>query len=895
MRGDEIRNKFLTYFHNKKHTILPSSSLLPANDPTLLFTNAGMVQFKDIFTGLIKREYPRVTTCQRCIRAGGKHNDLENVGYTARHHTFFEMLGNFSFGDYFKKEAIAFAWEFLTECMNLPKKDLWITIYKDDDEAATLWADVARVQKERIVRLGEKDNFWAMGDVGPCGPCSEIIIDQGPTFSCGKPDCRVGCNCDRYLELWNLVFMQYERHSDGKITPLPRPSIDTGMGLERITATVQGVPTNYDTDLFSDIIHYLEKITGKSYNSQRDFDVFFRVISDHIRAITFLISDGVMPLNEGPGYVLRRIIRRAARCGKQLGLDKPFLHEIVPTMIKSMKDAYPEIADQSAYISSITKLEEERFHTTLTRGLDILHEAIEKSQKVGKNIISGKEIFRLYDTFGFPVDLAQDILRDYGMHFDEGEFSAIMNEQKRRAREHWKGSGEKSIKGIYKEILSHIKNTSFIGYPDQLRKEGIPCSRVMAIIQGEEKKDKAEAGDTVEIILDQTPFYGEKGGQVGDRGTLSATGENPFYGIIMDTQSPLPELIIHHLRIERGSLHVGMQVKGHLDQTRRTNITSNHTATHLLHAALREVLGEQVKQSGSVVAPDRLRFDFSHFAPLSLKQRDEVERIVNEKIRENLCVDTKIMGFEEALSTGAMALFEEKYGATVRLISIGDFSKELCGGTHTHSTGTIGIFLITSESAIAAGVRRIEALTGEGALHYIKSLREERKKISASLKSSEAEIVQRIEKMCGEFKEYVRQNEELHRQVAHLQSTDIINRHRKEIKGKGISYITYHLKKSSIDFNGFRQMADTFLDKMGNKSIVILGTEIQNKAALLVKVSRDISTHIPASEIIKQLASILKGKGGGRTDMAQAGGNYPELIDKALDASHKILTQLFIT
>ena len=892
MTGVEIRDKFLKFFADHDHAICKSSSLIPANDPTLLFTNAGMVQFKDIFTGQIKKEYSRATTCQKCMRAGGKHNDLENVGYTARHHTFFEMLGNFSFGNYFKKEAIAFAWKFLIEYMQLPKEKLWITVFKEDDEAEKLWGQVANIGKERIVRMGEKDNFWAMGDVGPCGPCSEIHIDQGPSFGCGKPDCEVGCDCDRYLELWNLVFMQYEKHQDGSVTPLPKPSIDTGMGLERIAAVAQQVRTNYDSDIFSNIINQLETITKKRYKDNQKDDIYIRVISDHIRAITFLLADGVLPSNEGRGYVLRRIIRRAGRCGKQLGMDSVFLHELVSTVIFDMKDAYPEISDLLSYISTTIKYEEERFLNTLNRGMIILNEIIEKSSQESKNIISGKEIFKLYDTFGFPPDLAADILRDYEMQFDRDEFNENLNDQKNRARLQWKGSGENAISSIYKDIAHKILAIKFIGYTDNLEKIKDTRSKVLAIIHNGENTDKATLGDTVEIILDQTPFYGERGGQIGDRGEMSGVGNSPFYGIVLDTQLPFLELITHKVQIKRGSICVGMDVKPTIDLSMRNNISCNHTATHLLHAALREVLGEHVKQSGSVVSDKRLRFDFTHFEPLGFKERMQIEQIVNQKIRENLPLSTKTMDIEQALKTTVLALFSEKYGSRVRVVTVDDFSAELCGGTHIERTGNIGLFLITEESSIAQGVRRIEAICGETAFLYLNHLREQSRKISSLLKSQGSENVSKVEKLLIEVKERIKQNEQLQNEIAIYKISDIIKSKSKYIENTDITYITYNLKGQNIDHNRLRQMADLFLDKMNKKGIVIIGADVAGKAALVVKVSRDISSRISASKIIKPFAEILKGKGGGRPDMAQAGGSSPDLINKALDASDKILCKI---
>jgi len=681
MTGKEIREKFLHYFAERGHAIVSSSSLIPHNDPTLLFANAGMNQFKDLFLGLEKRDYVRACSSQKCVRAGGKHNDLEQVGRTARHHTFFEMLGNFSFGDYFKKDAIAYAWEFLTRELGLDKDRLYVTVYKDDDEAAEIWHRQEGVPTERIYRFGEKDNFWSMGDTGPCGPCTEIFWDHGPGVGCGKPDCAVGCDCDRYMEIWNNVFMQFNRDAKGNMTPLPKPSVDTGMGLERIATVLQGVKTNYDTDLLQGIIRYTARLGGKEYGADPKDDVSLRVIADHARAVTFLICDGILPSNEGRGYVLRRIMRRAARHGKMLGFAEPVLYRTVEAVTAIMADAYPELLEREEYIRKVVKAEEERFAETLDRGLAILNEEIGSLRRNGRTEIPGETLFKLYDTFGFPVDLTADIVESDGFTVDEAGFNACMERQREQAREHWKGSGEEGVGEVFKTLYNQGMRTAFTGYEGQT-----DYSTISAIVTvgGNQPVTEAKTGAEVEIITESTPFYGASGGQVGDTGTISSGSAHIQ---IIDTKRPYPDLIVHVGVVEKGTLRTGDAVDLKVESSERAATARNHTATHLLQTALKEVLGDHVKQAGSLVTPDRLRFDFTHFSPMTAEELRRVEELVNGFVMDNAEVSSREMSVAAAMDSGATALFGEKYGDRVRVVKVG-VSAELCGGTHVHAQET---------------------------------------------------------------------------------------------------------------------------------------------------------------------------------------------------------------
>jgi len=739
MTGSEIRESFLKFFEGKGHARVSSSSLVPKDDPTLLFTNAGMVQFKNCFLGLEDRGYRRATTSQKCARAGGKHNDLENVGVTTRHHTFFEMLGNFSFGDYFKKEAISWAWEYLTEVLRLPKEKLWITVYENDDEAIQIWHEQMHVPLERIVRMGEKSNFWMMGETGPCGPCSEILYDQGEGTGCGRPTCDVHCECDRHLEIWNLVFTQFDRDAAGNLNPLPRPNIDTGMGLERLTAVVQGVKSNYDTDLFQDVIRYTEEISGRKYGTDEKQDISIRVIADHSRAVTFLIGDGILPSNEGRGYVLRRILRRAARHGKLIGLNKPFLHDTAGIVIDAMKETYPDLLEKTAYIRKVIFNEEQRFGETLDSGLKILQEEVTSLKSANTRVIPGKVVFRLYDTYGFPTDLTADIVREDGFTLDMEGFEKAMAMQREKARESWKGSGEESISEIYQKLSVEGVATRFIGYEGTTRGK----SSVLAILKNGVRTDILQEGETGEIILEETPFYGEIGGQVGDTGTLEGNGS---VFDVRDTRRPLQNLVSHVGEVKKGRIGLGDTLQLRVNDELRRDTEANHSGTHLLQAALKTVLGNHVKQSGSLVTPDRLRFDFTHFSKIEEAELVRVEQLCNRFIRRNLPVDTTVMALDEAVKTGATAVFDEKYTEEVRVVKMGDVSMELCGGTHVRRTGDIGLLKILHESAIAAGVRRIEALTGREAVLYIQKMEEELKKSAALLKANPMELAERTEK-----------------------------------------------------------------------------------------------------------------------------------------------------
>jgi alanyl-tRNA synthetase len=869
MTSDEIRRAFLKYFEERNHRVVSSSSLVPRNDPTLLFTNAGMVQFKGIFLTEETRDYSRATTSQKCVRAGGKHNDLENVGKTARHHTFFEMLGNFSFGDYFKEGAIEMAWDLLIQKWGLPAEKMWITIYLDDDEAYDLWRKIG-IPADRIVRLGEKDNFWAMGETGPCGPCSEIVIDQGEGMGCGQPDCAVGCDCDRYLELWNLVFMQFNRDAQGKMTPLAKPCIDTGMGLERISAILQGMKSNFETDLFIPIIKEIAEIGHLSYGRDPKTDISIRVIADHSRAATFLINDGVLPSNEGRGYVLRRIMRRAMRHGKMLGIDHPFLYQTSSKVVDLMKDAYPELRETGAIVSKVIRNEEERFSETLDSGLKILREELDQLKKGKGKVLSGEAAFRLYDTFGFPLDLTAEILQEEGMSLDEEGFKAQMEEQRQKSKQAWQGMGEGKAKEIYRRLSNEGMKTLFVGY------EETQCeSKILKLIKGDGFVSSANEGDEVEVITEKTPFYGETGGQVGDGGVIF---QENFSLEVEDTLRPLEDLIVHKARVKRGVVSVGMEATFKVDPDRRSAIALNHTATHLLQAMLREVLGSHVHQAGSLVAPERLRFDFTHFTPIERKDLEQIEAMVNQKVRQNMRVETKIMNAEEALQTGAMALFGEKYGEKVRVVRVSDFSIELCGGTHTSRTGDIGIFKILHETGVAAGVRRIEALTGEGAYQFIREEERQLEEIASSLKSPPGEIGVRVERLLQRQKELEREVESFQAKWSHQEISGLLSLVR-EVKGVKVLSVRLDGK----DPKRLREYVDQLKEKIGS-GIVLLGSQSEAKVTLLMGITEDLTHRFKANELIKKIALHVGGTGGGRPDFAQAGGTDPERLDEALKA-----------
>jgi alanyl-tRNA synthetase len=870
MTGNEIRRKFLDYFGAQEHTEVKSSSLVPTNDPTLLFTNAGMNQFKDTFVGLEERDYKRATTSQKCVRAGGKHNDLENVGRTARHHTFFEMLGNFSFGDYFKHQAITYAWDFLTNVMELDPEKLWATVYLDDDEAYDIWKDVIKVPEARIIRLGEADNFWAMGDTGPCGPCSEILYDQGESMSCG-PNCGIGdCDCDRYLEIWNLVFMQFDRDADGTMQPLPKPSIDTGMGLERLAAVKQGVQSNYDTDLLRQIIAAGEKLSGRIYGDNEVDDVSLRVLADHSRAATFLIADGILPSNEGRGYVLRRIMRRAARHGKMLGMDEPFLYRMAEAVAENMIEAYPDLQESLPFVSRVIKSEEERFGETLDRGLKVLDEEIEKLKSSGADTLSGEVTFKLYDTFGFPVDLTEDIIEKDGFKVDHEGFTAQMQKQQELSRKAWKGSGEEAVAEVYKSLLNEGLKSEFVGY-DNFSATG----KTITILHDGSPVSRAEKGQQVEILFDRTPFYGESGGQAGDSGRGEAA-DAAF--TVLSTSKPLDGLILHLAVVKKGELRLNDECRLVVATEERLASARHHSATHLLQAKLQKVLGDHVKQAGSLVTPERLRFDFSHFSALTEVELEEVEALVNREIMANLPVTTEITDMDTAVAHGAMAIFGEKYGDKVRMVSMGAASIELCGGTHVNATGDIGLVKIVSETGIAAGVRRLEALAGTAALNYINQREKIAKKAAAMLKGIPEELVERVERLLEQGKE---QQKEIAALKEKLVSASV-GGSGGATKIEEINGIPVLAQRVECDNpKEMRQIMDVYKQK-NSDGITLLGATHDGKAILIVHVGKAWQKKFPAGALIRELAGKVGGKGGGKPELAQAGGPDGDKLDQAL-------------
>ena len=857
MTSNEIRRAFLEYFFEKGHRIVQSSSLIPQKDPTLLFTNAGMVQFKAVFLTEETRDYKRAVTSQKCVRAGGKHNDLENVGKTARHHTFFEMLGNFSFGDYFKEGAIQMGWDLLVHQWGLPADKMWVTIYLEDDDAFQLWRKI--VPAERIIRLGEKDNFWAMGETGPCGPCSEIVIDQGEEVGCGRAECSVACDCDRYLELWNLVFMQFNRDGEGTFHPLSQPCIDTGMGLERITAVLQGVKSNYETDLFIPIIEEIERISGVPYRKDPQSDMAIRVIADHSRAATFLTNDGVLPSNEGRGYVLRRIMRRAMRHGKMLGIESPFLHRTSAKVVEVMGEAYPELRETEGFVSKVIRNEEERFSATLDAGLRMLREELEKLQRERRQELPGEVAFRLYDTFGFPIDLTTEILQEEGLSLDEEGFRVHMEGQRQKSKQSWQGMGERKTEEVYQRLVSEGIRTEFVGY-----QEVHTDSRILKLIKGNDIVPLATEGDEVDVVTEKTPFYGEIGGQVGDRGVIFQEG---FSLDVHDTLRPIDALIVHRAKVKRGMVRERTEVKLWVDPDRRQAIRLNHTATHLVQAVLREVLGDHVRQAGSLVAPDRLRFDFTHFAPVGKEDLARMEAAVNQKIRENLKVETKIMPVEEALRLGAMALFGEKYGEKVRVVMVSDFSLELCGGTHTDQTGDIGLFKIVSESGVAAGVRRIEALTGERAYLWISELERELSELASFLKANPGELSSKLERVLQHQKDLERQIHSLEGKLSHQELSDLLPL-TKEIRG-------VRVLSAKVDGKTPQQMRE-FVDQLKAKigsGVILLGGRTEDKVSLIMGVTGDLTDRLKANELIKKSGPTHCRNRGRTTRLRSSGGD----------------------
>ncbi len=883
MKASEIRRIFLEFFEQKGHTIVKSSSVIPHDDPSLLFTNAGMVQFKRTFLGEEKRPYKRATTSQKCMRAGGKHNDLENVGRTARHHTFFEMLGNFSFGDYFKKEAIEYAWLLLTESYGLPKDKLYATIHEGDEgmhlgpdeEAREYWARY--LPADRILTFPTKDNFWSMGDTGPCGPCSEILIDQGEGIGCGRPDCRPGCDCDRYLELWNLVFMQFNRKEDGTMEPLPKPSIDTGMGLERVAAVLQKVPSNYDTDLFAPMRAKIAEISGYEYGTDPERDVSVKVIADHSRAAAFLIGDGALPANEGRGYVLRRVLRRGLRHGRFLGIERPFLSEVAVSVMESMQDAYPELLENRNFITRVILNEEERFNETLDNGLRLLQNEIGQLRDEGVQTIPGALIFKLYDTFGFPIDIITDLARDQHFQVDEPGFQELMDRQKEQSRMHWKGSGDREISDVYRQLSARGVSTRFVGYETLTAR-----SAVIALTREGQSVGQAEEGTEVEIVTSETSFYGASGGQVGDHGKIRTQSGTIT---VSDTLKYPGDLIVHVGKVEAGRIRVGDRVDLEVDGSLRQDTALHHTATHILHAVLRRVLGDHVKQAGSLVSPDRLRFDFSHFASITAEELSEIERLVNEQIRRNRPVQVHVMDLDDALKTGAMALFEEKYGDRVRVVEIPGFSRELCGGTHTQRTGDIGLFVITQESSIASGVRRIEALTGRSALAHVAKQQSVLEEAAALLKTAPAEVADRVEKLLAQQKQMEKELEALKTSLASRRSVDLFEQ---AAEVRGVKVLVARVEAD--DPKALREINDRFRERV-KSGVAVLGAVHEEKVFLLVGVTPDLTSKIHAGKLIKNIVSEVGGSGGGRPDMAQAGGNRPEKLQDALDLAGKLLNE----
>ncbi|AGC47667.1 alanyl-tRNA synthetase [Myxococcus stipitatus DSM 14675] len=888
LTASEIREAFLKFFEERAHRRVPSSSLVPANDPTLLFTNAGMVQFKDVFTGRERRDYSRATTSQKCVRAGGKHNDLDNVGYTARHHTFFEMLGNFSFGDYFKADAIAYGWEFVTKTLGLSTERLAITVFNGEDgipwdeEAFELWVKQG-VSRDRIYKLGKKDNFWAMGDTGPCGPCSEIHYHQGDDIPCveeaaGNKCLGVACDCDRWLEIWNLVFMQFERkEKDAPLIPLPKPSIDTGAGLERIASVVQGKRSNYDTDLFQQLIARVVEISGKPY--AQETGASHRVIADHGRAAAFLIADGVQPSNEGRGYVLRRIMRRAIRHGTLLDVDQLFFFKVVDRVIELMGDAYPELRESRPFILKVAEHEEESFRRTLNRGMKMIEDNVARMKQASEKLMSGADVFLLHGTYGFPWDLTQIILKEHGLDADIPGFE----EELKKEAERGKGGDlnkEKAIGDIYLKLLEKLGPTEFLGYEGEGHEgEG----SIRALIRDGAEVIQASQGDKVELVMDRTPFYGESGGQQGDTGDIVGHGGKAV-AKVQDAQRPVQGLIVHTVEIAEGTFKVGDMVQAAVNVERRKAIRANHSATHLLHKALKLVLGEHVKQAGSVVAPDLLRFDFSHFGPMTTEETEKVEDLVNGWIRDNAAAQTRVMALEDAKKSGAVAMFGEKYGETVRVVTVHPESTELCGGTHVRRSGDIGLFKVTSESGVASGVRRIIALTGVGALQFVREQEHELRKVAELLKTSPKDVAKRVESTQKRVKELERKVEEVSVKAQTAGSKDLLEQAR-DINGMKV----LATRVDPADDKVFRGMADQLRDRI-QSGVVAIGGEKDGRAIILVALTKDVvAKGISAGDLVREMAKEVGGKGGGKADMAQAGGPDASKLPAALDKLYELV------
>jgi alanyl-tRNA synthetase len=891
MTGAELREKFLQYFERNGHTRVRSSPLVPGDDPTLLFTNAGMVQFKSVFLGEERRPYVRATTSQKCVRAGGKHNDLENVGRTARHHTFFEMLGNFSFGDYFKPDAIAFAWEFLTKDLALDRTRLIATVYTDDDDAFALWKRVAGFGDDRVLRLGEKDNFWAMGDTGPCGPCSEVHFHQGDHIACaevaaGRRCLGPACECDRWLEVWNLVFMQFNRDATGKMTPLPRPSIDTGMGLERIAAIVQGKESNWDTDLLAPLIAEVATLSRRRYGAAEADDVSMRVIADHARTSTFLIADGVTPSNEWRGYVLRRIMRRAMRHGRMLGLTDPFLWKSVDWVIRLMGGAYPEIATDRARIQDAIRNEEERFAETLDTGTGKIKDYLAEHASDTRRVVDGRFLFTLYDTYGFPMDLAEEVFQDAGWRVTDATRAAAdaeMEAQRARARAGaaFGGGDDAAVSAVYQRLGAEIPSTEFVGY-DSLASP----ARILAIVDagsgGPRRLTEAAEGAEVEMILDRTPAYAESGGQVGDTGTLVGRSGR---GEIVDTYYRGSKLIVHRIKVVSGGFHENEDVAVTVETPRRLGLKRHHTGTHLLHAGLRKVLGTHVTQAGSLVAPDHLRFDFSHGAALKDREVEQIEELVNEQVQADTPVTQSEMDLDEALRMGAMALFGEKYGNRVRVIKIGDFSTELCGGTHLDRTGEIGLLKVAGEGAVASGVRRVEAVAGPAAIENVARKEAALREAAELLKIGPLEVPRRLQKLLEEQRVLEKQLAELEGRLARSKAEDLVKASRQV---NGVAVIAGRI--DGLDPDGLRAVADTLRNRLGS-GIVCVGSVVDGKVNLIAAVTKDLTSRFQAGKLIQEVAKAVGGGGGGRPDLAQAGGKDPAKLDAALELAYAFVAR----
>jgi alanyl-tRNA synthetase len=873
LTSNEVRSRFLSYFERNGHTVVPSSSLIPEGDPTLFFTNAGMVQFKDTFTGKERRPYSRATSSQKVLRVSGKHNDLENVGRTARHHTFFEMLGNFSFGDYFKKDAIRFAWELLTGDLGLDPERLWVTVYEKDDEAHGLWSEVNGFDPRRIQRLGEKDNFWSMGDTGPCGPCSEIHYDHGEQFGPGGGP---ASESPRYVEIWNLVFMQFERSADGTMTPLPKPSIDTGAGLERVTAAIQKKYWNYDTDCFSPIIETAAALARVKYGQNEDADTALRVIADHARATAFLIADGLMPRNEEREYVLRRIMRRAIRFGVKIGLQDPFLYKATDAVVAHMGDAYPELVERRGFIAEVVRAEEERFAETRDKGLTLLEREFASMDKAGRKVVSGDVAFELYDTHGFPLDLTQLIAEERGYTVDEASYTTRMKEQRERSQASWEGSGETATAEVLHEIKSAGLTTRFSGYAGTSG-----TSTVTALLKGGARADRLSAGDKGSLLVEETPFYGEAGGQVGDLGQVK--GPDGFVAKVLDTHKALGDLVLHQVEVQAGSVRVGDAVTLEVDASVRDLTRLNHTATHLLHAALRTVLGEHVTQKGSLVGPHRLRFDFAHHKPMTPEEIDAVEDLVYREILKNTALEVEETTLDSAKKMGAMALFGEKYGNNVRVVKVPGFSTELCGGTHARRTGDIALFRIVSESGIAAGVRRIEALTGPDAFQWSRTRDHVARDLALAARRPVEEIPTYVRDLEDDKRQLSRKLQELESKLRRLEAGDLSS------QARSIGSFKMLAAELAGPAASLREEADRLRDQLGS-SVVVLGTRADGQVSIVATVSKDLAgKSVHAGKLVKDLAAMLGGNGGGRPDMAQGGGKNADALPAALEKAYEIV------